>query len=110
MSEYKSDVTDYANYVMFMYKSGKMTAEQAGKVLEQLKQMTATASNATKTPAKPKKAKSVNYATLARQILKPVTVQKRTPSKLNTFSVLDDYAKLKAKTPVFKLPVLKKGE
>ena len=108
LAEYKSDVSDYVDYVMYLYKTGKITQDQAGKELDKVKAINKAISSATATK-KASKAKKVNFSKIAEQTLKPVKVQTSTP-RLRTQDVLEDFAKLKAKAPKIEVPEIKKGK
>jgi hypothetical protein len=108
IAEYKSDISDYVDYVMYLYKTGKITQDQAGKELDKVKAINKAISSATATK-KASKAKKVNFSKIAEQTLKPVKVQTSTP-RLRTQDVLEDFAKLKAKAPKIEVPEIKKGK
>jgi hypothetical protein len=100
ISDYKSDLTDYANYIMYQYESGAISEDKAGDELEKIASIKKTLSNVTKTS----KAKKVNISAISQKTLKPVKVQVKSP-KFNTFEILNNYKKVKA--PTIKAPDLK---
>jgi hypothetical protein len=103
LSDYKSDLTDYANYIVYQYESGAITEEKAGDELEKIVAYKKVATDITKAP---KKAKKVDLAAISQKILKPVKVEVNTP-KLNTFDILSGYSKIKA--PTIEAPNLEVG-
>jgi len=104
ISDYKSDLTDYENYIMYQYERGAITEEKAGLELERVAYIKKALSNATKSGSG--KAKKVNLAAISQKILKPVKVEVSTP-KLNTFDILSEYSKIKA--PTMEVPNLEVG-
>jgi len=101
ISDYKSDLTDYENYIMYQYESGAITEEKAGLELERIAYIKKALSNVTKSGSG--KAKKVNLAAISQKILKPVKVEVKSP-KFNTFEVLSGFNKVKA--PNIKAPNL----
>jgi len=104
ISDYKSDLTDYENYIMYQYERGAITEEKAGLELERIAYIKKALSNVTKSGSG--KAKKVNLAAISQKILKPVKVEVNTP-KLNTFDILSGYSKIKA--PTIEAPNLEVG-
>jgi len=101
ISDYKSDLTDYENYIMYQYERGAITEEKAGLELERIAYIKKALSNVTKSGSG--KAKKVNLAAISQKILKPVKVEVKSP-KFNTFEVLSGFNKIKA--PNIKAPNL----
>jgi len=103
VSDYKSDLTDYGNYIMYLYKNKLISEEKAGAELEKVELYKDIISGTTKSG---KKAKKVDLAAISQKILKPVKVEVNTP-KLNTFDILSGYSKIKA--PTIEVPNLEVG-
>ena len=110
LSDYKSDLTDYTNYIMYQYENGLISEQKAEEALVNVNNIKKWITNRTKTSSgSSKKVKLPNISAIAQKTLKPVKVEvsKRTP--LNTFDILSDYNKLKSKSIDFTPPNLKKG-
>jgi hypothetical protein len=103
VSDYKSDLTDYGNYIMYLYENKLISEEKAGAELEKVELYKDIISGTTKSG---KKAKKVDLAAISQKILKPVKVEVNTP-KLNTFDILSGYSKIKA--PTIEAPNLEVG-
>lgn len=101
ISDYKSDLTDYTNYIMYQFESGAISEERAGAELERIAAIKKSLSKVTSSSGSKKKKKSSN---ISQKILKTVKVQVRSP-KFNTFEILNNYKKVKA--PTIKAPNLK---
>ena len=101
ISDYKSDLTDYTNYIMYQFESGAISEEKAGAELERIAAIKKSLSKVTSSSGSKKAKKSSN---ISQKILKTVKVQVKSP-KFNTFEILNNYKKVKA--PTIKAPNLK---
>jgi hypothetical protein len=69
LSDYKSDISDYVDYIMYQYKNGLISEEKAGEALDNVKAIQKWISNETKSPSS-KKAKKVNISAISQKTLK----------------------------------------
>lgn len=102
ISDYKSDLTDYTNYIMYQFESGAISEEKAGAELERIAAIKKSLSKVTSSSSGSKKKKK--SSNISQKILKTVKVQVKSP-KFNTFEILNNYKKVKA--PTIKAPNLK---
>jgi hypothetical protein len=110
LSDYKSDLSDYVDYIMYQYKNGLISEEKAGEALDNVRAIQKWISNVTKSSSKSgKKVKKVNISAISQKTLKPVKVKVTPSKKIDTFKVLDEYRKLKSKTPNLTPPNLEVG-